>query len=120
MTPDVPLSVTTTTATMAWDDPADAGVALHADARPPSPPQQSLPKSPWLRVHGATPRPECLPERGSRHDRNGDNRSSAQTSHQLAPRREAAAPRDSDDHKMVASRMRRMAQPLDPWAAPRS
>src|SRR6266704_442079 len=111
MIPDVPLSATTTAATMAWDSHADAGVALHADAPPRSPSQQSPPKSPWLRVQGAPPRPEGSPEMASRPGRNGDNRSAAQTSHRLAPRREAAAHRDSDDHKTVASRTRRMAQP---------
>src|SRR5262249_5539380 len=112
-------SATTTAATIARHGGTYAGGALHVDAPPRSPPQQSPPKSPWLQVQDATPRPECMPERGSRPARNGDSRSAAQTSHRLAPRRAAAAHRDSHDHTTVASRTRPMAQPLDPWAAPR-
>src|SRR4029453_19133501 len=120
MIPDVPLSATTTAATIAQPGcPYPVG-ALHADGPPRSPPHESPAKSPWLRGRVATPRPECSPETGSRHDRNGDNRSSAQTSHRLAPRRAAAAHRDSDDHTTGASRTRRVAHPLDPWAAPRN
>src|SRR5262244_3394836 len=103
---------------MTWDEHVDAGVVLHADAPPRSHPPQSPTRSPWLRVQGATPQPEWLLEMESRHGRNGDNRSCAQTSARLAPRRAAAGHRDSHDHKMGASRTRPKAHPLDPWVVP--
>src|SRR5262245_58369757 len=112
-------SATTTAATIARHGGAYAGGALHADGPPRSPPQQSPAKSPWLRGRVATPRPECLPETGSRHDRNSDNRSDGQTSHRLAPRRAAAAHRDRCAHTTAASRARLIPPPLAPSAVPR-
>ncbi len=110
----------TTAATIACDGGAAAVVALHADGPPRSHPHQSPAKSPWLPGRVATPRPGCSPETVSRHDRSSDNRSAAQMSHRLAPRRAAAAHRDRCDHRTAVSRAVPMPQPLASSAAWRS